>query len=34
MIETAYLELLDALDIHFQHYPIFWAAVPALLTAA
>jgi len=30
MIETAYLELLDALDIHFQHYPYLLGGRPSI----
>jgi glutathione S-transferase len=30
MVETAYLELLDALDIHFQHYPYLLGGRPSI----
>lgn len=30
MVETAYLELLDALDIHFQHYPYVLGGRPSI----
>ena len=30
VIETAYLELLDALDIHFQHYPYILGGRPSI----